>query len=332
MHLEEDEPSQECKDGNISSLPNDIGHQDKGYLNENNGFWIPDWAMSGVIASQKYFQACDTDILLVDPLKVGTTWSKAILLALMNRMHYPDLQEHLLLTNIPHDLVPLSGGDIYTKKRDSTCKIVYVYRNPKDTFVSLWHFQNRLYPTTALFEEAFDKFCRGMSPFGPYWDHVLSCWKESIQNPSRKMLVLKYENMTELCSFDNLSNLDVNKSGRWRLPDHKMTLFSQGVDNVAFFRQGNTGDWVNYLTPEMTEKLNHIIEEKFHVFLQITRKENQQKSRERCNELSMRFYFNLFLSSFLFYLDPFSKKERSLLRSYRGFFELSNLEVNKSGV
>ncbi|KAG2411311.1 hypothetical protein I3760_Q012200, partial [Carya illinoinensis] len=243
-HLEEDGQSQECKDGNISSRPNDIGPQDKGFLNEYHGFWIPTWAMSGVIASQKYFQARDTDILLVTHPKVGTTWTKAILFALKNRMHYPDLQEHPLLTNIPHDLVPLLEGDIYTKKKvldldpafprlisthlpyallptsvkDSTCKIVYVYRNPKNTFVSLWHFQNRLYPTTNSLEEAFDKFCRGMNPFGSYWDHVLSCWKESIQNP----------------------------------------------DSAAYFHQGNTGDWVNFLTPKMAEKLDHIIEEKFH--------------------------------------------------------------------
>ncbi|KAG6670775.1 hypothetical protein I3843_Q038000 [Carya illinoinensis] len=311
-HLEEDGPSQKCKDGNISSLPNDIGPQDKGFLNEYHGFWIPALATSGVIASQKYFQARDTDILiLVTPPKVGTTWSKAILFALMNRIHYQDLQEHPLLTKIPHDLVPLLEGDIYTKKKvhdlnpafprllsthlpyvllptsvkDSTCKIVYVYRNTKDTFVSLWHFQNRLYPTTASLEEAFNKFCKGMSPFGSYWDHVLSCWKKSIQNPGRKMLFLKYEEMKEqpttylkriaefldcpfspeeeakgtvndissLCSFDNLSNLDVNKSRK-----------CQGVDNAAFFQQGQTGDWVNYLTSEMTEKLDHIIEEKFH--------------------------------------------------------------------
>ncbi|XP_042978975.1 cytosolic sulfotransferase 5-like [Carya illinoinensis] len=265
---------------------------------------------------------CDTDILLVTHPKVGTTWTKAILFALKNRMHYPDLQEHPLLTNIPHDLVPLLEGDIYTKKKvldldpafprlisthlpyallptsvkDSTCKIVYVYRNPKNTFVSLWHFQNRLYPTTNSLEEAFDKFCRGMNPFGSYWDHVLSCWKESIQNPGRKMLFLKYEEMKEqtttylkrivefldcpfsleeeakgtmndisrLCSFDNLSNLDVNKSGKRHLPDHKMTLFRQCIDSAAYFHQGNTGDWVNFLTPKMAEKLDHIIEEKFH--------------------------------------------------------------------
>ncbi|XP_042982711.1 cytosolic sulfotransferase 13-like [Carya illinoinensis] len=198
-HLEEDGPSQECKDVNI----------EKGQLSEYHGFWIPTWSLEGVMASQKQFQAHDTDILLVTAPKVGTTWSKAILFALVNWMHHPNLQEHPLLTNLPHALVPILEGDMYNEKKvkdlnhasprllsthmpytllptsvkNSTCKIMYVYRNPKDTFVSLWHFVNRVHSTTVSFEETFDKFCRGMSPFGPYWNHVLSCWKESIEKP-----------------------------------------------------------------------------------------------------------------------------------------------------
>ncbi|KAG2705315.1 hypothetical protein I3760_05G046300 [Carya illinoinensis] len=57
---------------------------------------------------------------------------------------------------------------IYNRIEDSACKIVYVCRNPKDTFVSLWHFLNRVHSMADPLEEDFDKFCRGVSPFGPY--------------------------------------------------------------------------------------------------------------------------------------------------------------------
>ncbi|KAG6686400.1 hypothetical protein I3842_11G016600 [Carya illinoinensis] len=211
----------------------------------------------------------------------------------MNWMHYLDLQEHPLLANFSYTLVPLLElfsihllpyALLPTSVKDSTCKIVYVYRNPKDTFMSLWHLMNRVYSTTVSLEEAFDKFCRGMNPFGPYWDNVLSYWKESMAKPTRKMLLLKYGEMKEqpnnhlkkitefldfpfslkeekkgkmndtlkLCSFDNLSNLDMNKSGMWHIPDYNSILLCQD----------NTRDWVNYLKPEMAEKLDHIIEEK----------------------------------------------------------------------
>ncbi|KAG2705335.1 hypothetical protein I3760_05G048000 [Carya illinoinensis] len=172
------------------------------------------------MASQKQFQARDTDVLLVTAPKVGTTWLKAILFALVNRMHYPNLQEHPLLTNLPHALVPILEI-LHNKKevpdltpftsprpfsthlpyvllptsvKDSSCKIVYLCRNPKDTFVSLWHFQTKLNWTTDSLEEALDKFCRGVSSFGPYWDNVVGYWKESLENP-QKILFLRYEEM-----------------------------------------------------------------------------------------------------------------------------------------
>jgi hypothetical protein len=65
--------------------------------------------------------------------------------------------------------------------------------------VSLWHFTNKLRPTSRApisLEEAFDMFCRGVSPFGPYWDHVLGYWKESLEKP-QKVLFLKFEEMKE---------------------------------------------------------------------------------------------------------------------------------------
>ncbi|KAG2705330.1 hypothetical protein I3760_05G047500 [Carya illinoinensis] len=157
--------------------------------------------MPGVQALQKHFQSRETDILLVTPPKAVTTWFKAILFALVNRMHYLDLQEHPWLTNISYALVPLLDANIYNKKEvpdlnsfasprlfathlpydllptsvmGSSCKIVYVCRNPKDNFVSLWHFMNRVYSTTNSLEEDFEKFCRGVSLYGLYWDHILS--------------------------------------------------------------------------------------------------------------------------------------------------------------
>jgi hypothetical protein len=49
---------------------------------------------------------------------------------------------------------------------------------------------------TYSLEYAFDMFCRGVNPYGPYWDHVLGYWKESLENP-QNVLFLKYEEMKE---------------------------------------------------------------------------------------------------------------------------------------
>jgi hydroxyjasmonate sulfotransferase len=75
------------------------------------------------------------------------------------------------------------------------CKIVYICREPKDVFISRWHFDNRLIKRDPInFHEAFDMFCEGFSPFGPFWDHYLQLqyWNESLRIP-HEVLFLKYE-------------------------------------------------------------------------------------------------------------------------------------------
>lgn len=153
---------------------------------------------------------------------------KAIIFTLLNRKRYPIFENnHSLFTQNSHDLVPFLELDLYTDnmipnlasfpsprifashmshlslpqsvKNSPTCKLVYLCRNPKDTFVSFWHFYNKLRPQEmgALpIGEAFELFCKGICSFGPYWEHVLEYWKQSQQNPER-IFFLKYEEMRE---------------------------------------------------------------------------------------------------------------------------------------
>ncbi|KAJ4710701.1 Sulfotransferase [Melia azedarach] len=171
---------------------------------------------------------------------------------------------------------------------DSATKIVYLCRNPKDNFVSLWHVSNKLIPAEKgknSLEESFDRFCKGVCACGPFWDHVLGYWKASLETPD-KVIFLKYEEMKEqptfhlrrlaqflvfpfeeeeesnglvdyiskLCSFDNLSNLEVNKSG----------TLSIDMKADVFFRRGEIGDWMNHLTADMVKRIDQITEQKLH--------------------------------------------------------------------
>ncbi|XP_063948267.1 cytosolic sulfotransferase 8-like [Daucus carota subsp. sativus] len=165
-------------------------------------------------------------------------------------------------------------------------KIVYLCRNIKDTFVSLFHFANNIGVRSSpiSLEEAFHLFCKGTNVGGPIWDQILGYWKESLERPN-KVLFMRYEDLksephaqitrlarflgrpfspeeensemidqiTSLCSFGSMSKLQVNSTGH----------FSSKVSNSSFFRNGQVGEGNKCLTPEMAAKLDQITQEKF---------------------------------------------------------------------
>ncbi|KAK6925148.1 Sulfotransferase domain [Dillenia turbinata] len=190
----------------------------------------------------------------------------------------------LLSSHSAYSLIPKSA------RESPDCKIVYICRNPKDVFVSHYLFAMKLRPPMlppVSMEEAFDWFCNGVCEYGPYFEHVLGYWKASLEFP-QKILFLKYEEMkkdpvkhvkqlaeflgkpfsaeeekegvveeiVKLCSFENLTSLEVNKTGKLAFVPELI------IGNDNFFRKGQVGDSKNHLTPEMIERLDKVTEEK----------------------------------------------------------------------
>ncbi|EEF47722.1 conserved hypothetical protein [Ricinus communis] len=60
------------------------------------------------------------------------------------------------------------------------------------------------------------------------------------------------QKIVNMSSFENLSNLEVNKHGH---NENK----SIDIENNIFFRKGKVGDWKSYLTPEMGTRLDEIM-------------------------------------------------------------------------
>ncbi|MED6169338.1 Cytosolic sulfotransferase 15 [Stylosanthes scabra] len=316
VEIEEEQLSQECKEL-ILNLPREKVWRTP-YLYLYQGFWCQPTEILAISTFQKHFQAKDTDVLIATVPKSGTTWLKALTFATLNRNnHSPTSENHPLLKSNPHNLVPFFEYTLYSTKenvpdlshlpeprmfgthvpfaslptrivRDTKTKIVYICRNPFDTFLSSWFFCNKIKPKSSPdmpIEEAFGMFCKGVVGFGPFWDHMLGYWKESIERPE-KVLFLKYEDLKEdvnlqlkrvatflgcpftleeencgvvesivkLCSFENMKDLEVNKNGK----------FGRNFENKFLFRKGEIGDWVNYFTPSMVEKLSKVMEEKLH--------------------------------------------------------------------
>ena len=299
----------------LLSLPKESGWGSR-HLYLHQHFWCPSTHFQGVINFQNHFQAKDSDVIVASFPKSGTTWLKALTFSILNRHRFSSSHNHPLLTSNPHELVPFldfifHGDNIHDKLahlsnmteprvfgthvpfpslpksiKESNCKIVYICRNPFDTFVSHWVFANNVNPHllhSLTMEEAFENYCKGINDFGPTWEHMLGYWKESIANPN-KVLFLKYEELKEnvnfyvkrvaefldcpfteeeeskgviesiinLCSFEKMKNLEVNQAG----------TFSWNFEKKYLFRKGEIGDWVNYFSPAMIDKLSKTMEEK----------------------------------------------------------------------
>ncbi|KAB1225441.1 Cytosolic sulfotransferase 5 [Morella rubra] len=278
-------------------------------LVQRDGFWYRPRHLEAAIACYSWFDARDDDVILASSMKTGSNWLKALCFSIMQRhcggdvgaknedllaRHHPSfhvrtLEVRVYTENPPPDLSGMQSPRLFHTHlpysalpesiKKSKCKMVYITRNPKDTFVSMWHFFNtRRTPEQGSYplEDAFESFCNGVFHFGPFFDHVLQYWNQSLKMP-HKILFLKYEDLRrnpkdqvkrlasflgkpfadeeeveELirnCSLERLKNLEVNKKGVDPWID---------MPYSAYFRKGVVGDWENVLTPEMSQRLDQI--------------------------------------------------------------------------
>ncbi|XP_010674742.3 cytosolic sulfotransferase 15, partial [Beta vulgaris subsp. vulgaris] len=189
----------------------------------------------------------------------------------------------LLSTHLPY-------ASLTESIKTSGCRILYICRNPFDTLVSFYHFfcesrkkaKGEDYVPPSL-EDMFEYFCDGRILYGPFFDHVIGFWKASLELPN-KVLFLKYEDfkddpsyhlkrvaefigmpfsqeeesdgvikqIIEFCSIKNMKELEVNKSG----------VINKIFEKKSYFRKGEVGDWTNYFTHDMEERMKKLMEDK----------------------------------------------------------------------
>lgn len=155
----------------ISSLPSDTDFQGETLYNYQ-GCWYQYKTLQAVLDFQRNFLPIDTDIILASYPKSGTTWVKALTVALLERS-VDGSRSHSLTSDSPHMLVPFFELNLYLKSsepdltkfslssprvfsthmplhtlrqplKNLPCKIVYVCRNVKDVIVSRWHFYAKI--------------------------------------------------------------------------------------------------------------------------------------------------------------------------------------------
>ncbi|XP_071580020.1 sulfotransferase 1C4-like isoform X2 [Temnothorax nylanderi] len=139
---------------------------------------------------------------------------------------------------------------------NSTCKIIYVARNPRDVVVSWYKFQKSLKQYEGSFEQFCYNFMNNRTLWSPYWEHVKEAW---MMRHRANMMFLFYEdlikdlsgNIKKIAAFFGKNYTDEQIV---KLVEHRIEYFrrnpmvNQSSSDIVmppemFIRQETTDNW-----------------------------------------------------------------------------------------
>jgi hypothetical protein len=242
------------------------------------------------------FVVKDGDVFVVTYPRSGTTWTEQMVHLLLNQgvqgeqritdavpwletlPHRPNgmiafletlPQRRRFTSHLPYSLMP--------PLNNTTAKIVYVARNPKDVAISTFFHNQSKGGYEGTWEQHFQEFLNGDVGFGPYFDHILPWWQASQQE--KNILFMKYEdmkhdhagNVAKLASFlDIQANTPLIEavvllSSFQSMISNETTNFAwipQRADIPKHFRKGDIGDWRNHFSAEQSQQMGDLFVKK----------------------------------------------------------------------
>ncbi|XP_068087446.1 amine sulfotransferase-like [Hyperolius riggenbachi] len=244
----------------------------------------------------EHMEIRDDDVFIVTYPKSGTIWMQQIL----NLIYYEEYRDGKLNTDnmtrspwIEYNLFSTSFDSqpsprlftshlpYYLMPKDLRLrrgKIIYVYRNPKDTLVSFYHFYkviSRL-QYTIDWETFFDLFMTGRVFPGSWFDHVREWYTHK---EDYNILFITYEEMIKdlksavlkICTFvdikldDEVLEKVVEKSTFKTMESDPIASYKNvskdilNFDKGSFLRKGTIGDWKNIMTVAQSEQIDEMV-------------------------------------------------------------------------
>jgi hypothetical protein len=245
---------------------------------------------------EKEFVVKDGNVFIVTYPRSGTTWTEQMVHLLANKgeqgqqrltdavpwletlPHRPNgmheflktlPQRRLFTSHLPYPLMP--------RITNTTAKIIYVARNPKDVAISTYFHNQSKAGYEGAWHEHFQLFLNSDVGFGPYFDHILPWWQAS--QTDKNILFIKYEdmkhdhagNVKKLASFLDLQvdarliDTVVTLSSFQSMTSNETTNFDwipQKADKPKHFRKGDIGDWRNHFSAEQSQQMDDVFMEK----------------------------------------------------------------------
>ncbi|XP_055783893.1 sulfotransferase 6B1-like [Salvelinus fontinalis] len=267
-------------------LAKDMKEEDKLY--RYNGVLYP-VIMSPVenLKAMERLEARADDVMLVAYPKCGFNWMVAVLRKILAAatgekaesqipplMEFfgPEMQQAIhkapsprfLGTHMHPDNIPAS----FTTKKT---KMLVIFRNPKDTVVSFYHFSNKnpCLPTAESWDRFFSEFMSGKVPWGSYFDHVLG-WEKRMDDPN--VIIVTFEELKQDLS-EGVRR--VSEFFGFSLSDPQIQTIaeestfnamkessndSHGQMGNVLFRKGEVGDWKNHFSPAQSQEMDTAFE------------------------------------------------------------------------
>ncbi|XP_067287805.1 sulfotransferase 6B1 [Pseudorasbora parva] len=238
----------------------------------------------------KDLQAREDDLILVAYPKCGFNWMVGVLRKILNastgkdvkpperpplvEFLPPDVQEELpempsrrlLGTHLHPDKMPAT---FFTKKP----KILVVFRNPKDTLVSYFHFMNKnpVLPSAESWDKFFSDFMSGEVAWGSYFDHALA-WEKRLDDPN--VMIVTFEELKQnlpegVKKVSEFFGLPLTEEQIGSVAGEstfsamlKKSQDSHGNFGNVFFRKGEVGDWKNHFSDVQSKQMDELFQEK----------------------------------------------------------------------
>ncbi|XP_063773962.1 sulfotransferase 6B1-like isoform X2 [Pseudophryne corroboree] len=227
------------------------------------------------------FETRDDDLMLVAYPKCGSNWAMMLLHSIVHTVHNKEPPPIIPLiefraanklerlkaepspralgTHLNYDYIPQS---FFEKK----VKMLVVFRNPKDTAASLFHFYNNnpMLPTYNSWDDFFPDFMAGKVIFGSYFDHAVA-WNKHLDDTN---LLLTFEDMKEdlqgsikkISEFFGLSLTEaqvneISDKGTFKFMKENSKQ-THGEFGKVIFRKGEVRDWKNHFSEAQSQEMD----------------------------------------------------------------------------
>ncbi|KAM9601198.1 sulfotransferase 6B1 [Trichechus inunguis] len=241
------------------------------------------------MCTSETFQALDTfearsdDIVLASYPKCGSNWllhivSELIFAVSKKKYKYPEFpvlecgdpekyqrmkqfpSPRILATHLHYDKLP---GSIFK----NNAKILVLFRNPKDTAVSFFHFHNDVpdIPSYGSWDEFFGQFMNGQVSWGRYFDFAINRNKHSddanvkfmLYEDPKENLAFGVKEIAEFFGFSlTVEQIETISAQSTFQAMQARSQETHGAVGPFLFCKGEVGDWKNLFRETQSQEMD----------------------------------------------------------------------------